>query len=110
MLGLLAAFALSGWASGDPRLEQGRAVYREACAACPGEDGRGNPAWQSPVRPPDLASCATTSERGDHWEAVVARGGKAFGLASQMPAYGETLGKGEIGAVVAYVRGLCRDA
>src|SRR5262245_58899214 len=97
---LLAALA-AGWASGDPRVERGRLVYRDACAACHGDDGRGNPAWESPVAPPDLASCGTTAERSELWEVIVAKGGRAFGLASAMPAYGETLTSDEIGAAVA---------
>lgn len=110
MLAVLAAVVASGWASGDPRVERGGAVYRQACAACHGDDGRGNPAWESPVAPPDLASCATTAERADLLEAIVAKGGLGFGLATSMPAYGETLSKDEIGAVVAYVRTLCPTA
>lgn len=109
--GILAALALAaGWASGDPRLARGREVYREACAACHGEDGRGNPSWESAVRPLDLSSCDSSAEREDHWQAIVAKGGRAFGLASAMPAYGETLPRDEIAAVVAYLRSLCAAA
>jgi len=110
MLAGLVALALSGWASGDPRLEQGRRVYREACAACHGEDGRGNPAREGAARPPDLATPGSTAERADHWEAIVSRGGKAFGLSSAMPAYGETLAREEIAAAVAYLRSLTPGA
>jgi mono/diheme cytochrome c family protein len=110
-LGSIALLVLaSGWSSGDPRLARGRLVYREACAACHGEAGRGNPAWESRVPPPDLATGASTAERADHWEAIVAKGGRAFGLASEMPAYGETLTREEIGAAVAYLRSLCPSA
>jgi cytochrome c553 len=91
-------------------LSQGRDVYSAACAACHGADGRGNPLWESTVRPPDLADCATTAERADHWEAIVAKGGAAFGLSSVMPSFGETLDRAEIGAAVAYARTLCAAA
>jgi mono/diheme cytochrome c family protein len=109
VLGML-ALAAGGWASGDPRLAQGRLVYREACAACHGDDGRGNPAWESRVPAPNLATGASTAERADHWQAIVAKGGRAFGLASEMPAYGETLTREEIASAVAYLRSLCRSA
>lgn len=99
-----------GWATGDARLEQGRELFAVACAACHGADGRGNPGWESTVSAPDLADCATTAERADHWQAIVARGGARFGLSSVMPAFGETLTEGEIAAVVAYTRTLCAEA
>lgn len=108
--GLTALSLLAGWATGDPRVAQGREVYAVACAACHGAGGRGNPAWESARRPPDLADCGATAERSDHWQAIVARGGGAFGLSSTMPAYGETLTRDEIGAAVAYVRTLCASA
>lgn len=107
---VLGAALAQGWASGDARREQGREVYEVACAACHGADGRGNPAWESKVAPPDLADCATTAERADHWEAIVARGGAKFGLSSVMPSFEETLTQGEITAVVAYSRTLCVEA
>src|SRR5258706_16156347 len=100
----------SGWSSGAPRLEKGQAVYVEACAACHGKDGRGNPEWKNGAPAPDLGTCATTAERADHWEAIVARGGRAFGLRSEMPAYALTLTRAEIGAAVAYLRSLCPRA
>jgi mono/diheme cytochrome c family protein len=107
---LAALFAAQGWASGDARLPQGRETYVAACLACHGADGSGNPGWQSSVRPPNLASCFTTSERADHWHAIVAKGGRAFGLSSVMPSYGGSLSEAEIGAVVAYTRTLCAKA
>jgi len=100
----------AGWATGDPRVAAGREPYAVACAACHGADGRGNLEWESAERPPDLTDCATTAERSDHWEAIVAKGGRAFGLSSKMPAYGETLARDEIGATVAYLRTLCSSA
>jgi mono/diheme cytochrome c family protein len=105
-LALLAA----GWASSDPRLEPGRELFAAACAACHGADGRGNPLWESASRPPDLADCATTAERADHWEAIVSKGGAAYGLASVMPSFAEAFTRDEVGAVVAYTRTLCAHA
>lgn len=102
--------AARGWATGAARLEAGRELFGAACSACHGADGRGNPQWDSAVPPQDLADCATTAERGDHWESIVARGGKPFGLSSVMPAFGETLNQDEIAGVVAYTRTLCSAA
>ena len=53
----LLVLAVSGWASSDPRIPAGRAIYAQACAQCHGEDGRGNPEWESEVRPVELTDC-----------------------------------------------------
>jgi mono/diheme cytochrome c family protein len=101
---------LAGWATGDPRVAQGREIYATACAACHGQDGRGNPDWEYPVRPIDLGDCGTTAEPTELWESIVRRGGAAHGLDSGMPAFGDAFSDPEVGAVVAYLRTLCPKA
>jgi hypothetical protein len=62
------------------------------------------------VRPADLASCAaSTPETEDQWIGIVARGGAAYGLSLDMPAYGEAGTPEQIRMVVRYVRSLCRE-
>jgi mono/diheme cytochrome c family protein len=108
--GALALLLSAGWASSDPRVVEGRMLYAASCAQCHGQDGRGNPEWESPVRPIDLTDCGTTAEPAELWESVVRRGGAAHGLSSVMPAFGEAYGAEEIGAVVAYLRTFCETA
>lgn len=99
-----------GWASSDPRVEKGRLVYQQACAQCHGQDGRGNPEWESEVRPVEFSDCGTTAEPSELWESIVRRGGTPHGLASIMPAFEEALSPDEIAAVVAFLRTLCPTA
>ena len=106
----LALALASGWATGDPRLAQGREIYATACAQCHGQDGRGNPEWESEVRPVELTDCGTTAEPAELWQSVVRNGGATHGLASAMPAFGEAFSSEEIGAVVAYLRTFCEGA
>jgi mono/diheme cytochrome c family protein len=101
---------LAGWASSNPRAEQGRLVYAQACAQCHGQDGRGNPEWPSEVRPIEFTDCGTTAEPTELWESIVRRGGAAHGLAPVMPAFEEALTREEIAAAVAYLRTLCPTA
>jgi len=101
---------LAGWATSNPRIEQGRQVYRQACVQCHGQDGRGNPEWESEVRPVEFTDCGTTAEPTEFWESIVGRGGAAHGLASVMPAFEGGLTREEIAAVVAYLRTLCVTA
>ena len=101
----------SSWATADPaRQAAGRAVYEQACLHCHGQDGRGNPEWESAVRPIDLSDCGTTSEATETWTTVVKHGGPKRGLDSVMPAFGEAYTDDEIGAVVAYLRTFCPTA
>ena len=100
-----------GWATGDTvRIAKGKEVYAQACALCHGQDGRGNPEWESQVRPIEFSDCGTTAEPSDLWESIVRSGGKAAGLHSVMPAFGEAYSDDEIGAVVAYLRTFCAEA
>ncbi|OLD01340.1 MAG: hypothetical protein AUI89_04615 [Gemmatimonadetes bacterium 13_1_40CM_3_65_8] len=60
--------------------------------------------------PADLASCAaSTAETEDRWVGIVTRGGAAFGLSLDMPAYGEGATRDQIRMVVRYVRSLCGE-
>jgi mono/diheme cytochrome c family protein len=106
----LALLLLAGWATSDPRIAQGRQIYAQSCLMCHGQDGAGNPEWESEVRPIPFNDCATTAEPAELWESIVRKGGPPHGLSSVMPAFEEALTREEIGAVVAYIRTLCPTA
>jgi len=111
MSALLAILAVSGWATADAvRIAKGREIYGMACAACHGQDGAGNPEWESAVRSVSFADCGTTAEPAEQWETIVKKGGPVRGLSSVMPAFGEAFTDEEARAVVAYVRTLCPRA
>lgn len=106
-----ALLTAGGWATADTtRIAKGKEVYQQACAPCHGQDGNGNPEWESQVRPIEFSDCGTTAEPSDLWEHIVRKGGRAAGLHSVMPSFGEAYGDDEIGAVVAYLRTFCADA
>src|SRR5690606_26082281 len=90
----------------------GEALYRDACAACHGPDGRGMPAervgFDTPL--PDFTDCSfATREPDADWFAVVHEGGPVRAFARIMPAYGDALTDDEIAATLAYIRTLCTD-
>ncbi|HET7291137.1 MAG TPA: c-type cytochrome [Vicinamibacteria bacterium] len=107
MKGASALLLLCGWATTNPRVSQGRLVYTQACAACHGQDGRGNPEWESDVRPVEFTDCGTVAEPTEFWESIVRRGGSPHGLSSIMPAFEQGLAEEDIAAAVAYLRTLC---
>lgn len=101
----------SGWATGDAaKIAKGREVYETGCAQCHGKDGRGNPEWESAVRPVEFSDCGTTAEASEHWQAIVKNGGRWAGLAPVMPAFGEAFSDEEIAAAIAYIRTFCATA
>lgn len=90
----------------------GEQIYRAACAACHGPDGRGNPASQvgfdTPL--PDFTDCSfATPEAEADWFAIVHAGGPVRAFARRMPSFAGALTDDEILRVVGYVRGLCGD-
>src|SRR5262249_6163280 len=105
-----AALVLLGSATGASAQTSGADIYRQACTACHGTDGRGASRSQVGFRTrlPDFARCSfTTSEPDIDWTTMVRLGGPARGLDRVMPAFGDVLSKEEIDSVVAYIRGFC---
>ena len=75
-------------------------------------DGRGTPAATArlEVPPANLRECTgSTAETEDRWVQIVTRGGAAFGLSLDMPAFGEAGTPAQIRAVVRYARSLCGE-
>ena len=92
--------------------DSGAALFHAWCKSCHGADGRGTPsaATRLEVAPADLRDCkGSTAEPEDRWVAIVTRGGAAFGLSLDMPAYGEAATPSQIRAVVRYARSLCGE-
>jgi mono/diheme cytochrome c family protein len=89
--------------------EQGKRIYRENCAPCHGEAGKGDGvgARSLPVRPADHTNPAAMTSRTDAFlRDVIAKGGKAMGLSSFMPAWQGIFKDKEIEALVTYIRSL----
>ncbi len=108
---ILALALLAGWSTANPaQIAKGKEVYEMACVLCHGENGAGNPAWESEIRPVSFADCGTTAEPSALWRSVVTNGGPKHGLADVMPAFGEAFPPEEITAVVAYLRTFCQTA
>jgi mono/diheme cytochrome c family protein len=94
-------------------IEQGKRTYRENCAPCHGEAGKGDGvgARSLPVRPADHTNPAVMNSRSDAFlRDVIAKGGKAMGLSSFMPAWQGIFKDKEIEDLVAYIRSLTLPA
>ena len=107
---LLALCAAASLYASDPA---GARIYREACAACHGVDGRGAPPQQTAYdyASPDLTDCRSWPREPDNdWLAVIHDGGPARGFEPMMPAFGEALGEDELRSVLAHLRRFCTNA
>src|SRR4051812_42980850 len=117
LLALWAAPAFAQTPSGVPAAKtdrSGEQIYRAACMACHGPDGKGQPqsvlGFEPPPTFPDFTDCAAGSAENDYiWLAVVHGGGRARAESHIMPAFGDVLTDAEIDRVVQYVHSLCAD-
>ena len=96
------------------RLGSGEEIYKSACVACHGPDGKGMPqsisAFDPPRTFPDFTRCdQTTPEVDSAWKAVIVHGGPSRGFSQIMPSFGEALSPEEIAQVIHYLRSLCRN-
>ncbi len=86
-------------------------MFRAWCAPCHAEDASGrvpNPTVKT--KPIDFTDCkASTPEPDADWELVIARGGPAAGLSSEMPAFGDALGSQTVKDLVQYLRTFCGE-
>ncbi len=101
--------------NGAIRLENGEQVFKAACAACHGADGRGTPqavaGFQPPRTFPDFTRCdQTTSEPDSSWKALVVHGGPYRGFSQIMPSFAEALTDKQIDQVIGYLRSLCKNS
>jgi mono/diheme cytochrome c family protein len=92
-------------------ITDGAALYGGVCAACHGPRGGGDGfnAPSLPVRPTAHADSAAMSRRPDDtlFDGIFA-GGYILNKSNRMPAWGETLTREQIWALVRYLRRLCR--
>ena len=89
----------------------GAALYRTWCAGCHGATGQGNGpnAKALPVPPARHADAATMSQRPDDaLYDTIDGGGAIMNRSARMPAFGGTLSPGQIRALTAHIRTLCR--
>ncbi len=99
---------------GNSRMQGGEQIFKSACAACHGADGRGTPkeiaGFERPRTFPDFTACdQTTPEPNVTWKDVILHGGPTRGFSDIMPSFSEALTSEQIDDVIAYLRSFCRN-
>jgi mono/diheme cytochrome c family protein len=97
------------------QLQSGEQIYKSACVACHGSDGKGTPQSISGFEPPrtfpDFTKCdQTTPEDNTAWRAVITHGGPTRGFSEIMPSFRDSLTSEQINSVIKYLRSFCRNA
>jgi mono/diheme cytochrome c family protein len=100
---------------GSSRRQAGEQIFKSACAACHGADGRGTAkeiaGFERPRTFPDFTACdQTTPEPNTAWKDVITHGGPSRGFSDIMPSFGEALTSEQIDDVIAFLRGFCRNS
>jgi mono/diheme cytochrome c family protein len=89
----------------DPRLREGRGLFQRFCIRCHGADGKGSGIRDTLPSIPDFTRHDWQAGRSDPQLLASVHGGKG----TAMPAFGNTLGREQVRAVVAYIRGFGPD-
>ena len=96
------------------KLETGRQIWEAGCVSCHGANGSGQSrnlaGFEPPGTFPDFSDCPTSTVEPDiQWRAVITNGGPARGFSEIMPSFKDLLTQEQIGKVIDYVRGLCKE-
>ena len=78
------------------QLNTGEEIFKAACIACHGDDGKGTPqttaGFERPATFPDFTDCSgTTPEPNADWRSIIHRGGPVRGFSEIMPSFTEAL-------------------
>lgn len=101
--------------TGALHLDTGEHIYKTACVACHGPDGKGMPksiaAFDPPDSFPDFTRCdQTTAELDNDYRAVIVHGGQYRGFSQIMPSFKQALTPEQINKVIGYLRRFCDPA
>lgn len=113
-LALFLPFLVLGAAAfATAQTDTGADLYEEACSACHGIDGTGNPqttvGFDTPL--PDFSDCRFASREADgDWLGIVTEGGPVRAFDRMMPAFGDALSEEEILQILGHVRSFCEDS
>src|SRR5256714_9613830 len=98
---------------GSLQLDTGEHIYKTACVACHGPDGKGTPksiaGFEPPDSFPDFTRCdQTTAELDNDYRAVIVHGGQYRGFSQIMPSLQPAPPPEQINKVIGYLRHFCR--
>ncbi len=91
--------------------QNGESIYKDYCAVCHGESGKGDgPAGVGlNPKPKDFTDCKAMAAVPDETAfKAIKDGGQSVGISPTMPSWGASLQDEQIRDVVTYIRGFCK--
>jgi hypothetical protein len=110
--GPVSAQAVLGSPADLRTLTGGADIFKQACQACHGPDGRGAPLSQTgfTIPLPDFTDCNFSSrESTADWVGIAHEGGPLRAFSALMPAFGKALTETQLTAAVGHVKAFCSD-
>jgi mono/diheme cytochrome c family protein len=90
----------------------GEQLFKNACVACHGADGKGQPrdVRGFETEPPDFTDCHLTTPEADlDWNSIIHLGGRARSFNRMMPSFADELDDREIAKIIGYLRTFCTE-
>ena len=111
---LLTPVAFAQTSTAELKLDTGEEIFKAACIACHGPNGKGQPqstlGFEPPSTFPDFTDCnGSTREKEFDWKVTIHEGGHGRGFSEIMPSFAEALTPEQIEKVVKYLRSQCPD-
>ena len=93
---LLTPVAFAQTSTAELKLDTGEEIFKAACIACHGPNGKGQPqstlGFEPPSTFPDFTDCnGSTREKEFDWKATIHEGGHGRGFSEIMPSFAEAL-------------------
>ncbi len=95
-------------AADQPSFRVGRAIFKNYCSLCHGENGEGDGKMAKIIKDPPPFNLTLSRAPDDYLMQIITKGGAAMGRSPRMPAWGEQFSETERRSIIMYIKTLRR--
>ncbi len=95
-------------AASKPSLRQGRAIFKNYCTLCHGENGEGDGKMAKIIKNPPPFNLTLSRAPDEYLMQIISKGGAAMGRSARMPPWGEQFSETERRSIILYIKTLRR--
>ncbi len=92
----------------QPSLRLGRAIFKNYCSLCHGENGEGDGKMAKIIKDPPPFNLTLSRAPDEYLMQIITKGGAAMGRSARMPSWGEQFSEAERRSVILYIKTLRR--
>ncbi len=92
----------------EPSYRLGRAIFKNYCSLCHGENGEGDGKMAKIIKDPPPFNLTLSRAPDDYLMQIISKGGAAMGRSPRMPPWGEQFSESERRSVIMYIKTLRR--